>query len=173
MPSINERLNSALADLTGLNEEITQLEARLAILNAAKDALERGTLIEVFNEADIREVVYNPTGRKAKRELVMTGGLNKNPDERPLAIQWICDAGYEDTIENKVVGSWTRGDRQKALTEYNRLRSVDNAAKVSFEEGIHPSTLKKIIRERLVGGVEVPMTLLGVDVTSRVRFVKR
>ncbi len=173
MPPTNERLNVALGELAEIDATIVAYEEQIDALKARKNALETGTLIELFNELQVREVVYDPTGKKAKRELVATGGLNKDPVPRAEAIQLICSWGFEDTIENTVTASYARGSRERAMATYQSLRSGDNAAKVKFEEGLHPSTLKKIALDRLRAGLEVPFTTLGLDVTSRVRFSKR
>lgn len=173
MTATNERLSEALNELSAVDAEIEAFEKRIKELKERKNALETITLIDLFNETGLREAVLATTGQKAKRELVATGSLNKDPSLRKQAIEWLVATGYGDSIENTVTSSYARGDRDRALAIYNQLRSSDNAAKVTFDEGIHHSTLKRIARDCITRGLPVPLTTLGVDVVSRVHFVKR
>jgi hypothetical protein len=172
MPTTGERLSASLAELAEIDSTIEALNLRIKELSERKDTLEKTTLPDLFNEAELREAVYEPTGQKAKRTLVATGSLQKDPILRPQAIDWLVGAGYEESFENTLTASYARGDRAHALEVLARLRA-DNSAKVDFKEDINHMTLKKIARERITRGEPIPLTLLGVDVVTRVKFFKR
>jgi len=173
MPTTNERLAQALDELDKTEAEIEAFEERVKALKAKKDQLETGTLIELYNELGVRSVTHDASGRKASRLLVPTGSLNKDPEQRKLAVEWLVANGYEDTINVTLDASWARGDRAKALAAYEHLRRQDNSAKIEMGEGVHWKTLGKIAVDCITSGKEVPLTTLGIDVVSRVRFTKK
>jgi hypothetical protein len=173
MPETNERLSAALDDLDRTEAEIEAFEERLKTLKDHKNQIETVTLIDLYNELGVRSVTHDASGRKAARGLIPTGSLNKDPEQRKAAIQWLVDNGYEDVINVDVAASWARGDRAKAVAVYENLRRQDNSAKISLDEGVHWKTLGKIAVDRLTAGQEVPLTTLGIDVVSRVRFTKK
>src|SRR5262245_10110594 len=164
-------ITTKLERLFDLDHQIEIAEAALAILKAEKERLETLELPALFADARQSKVTLD-NGATALRSLMARGSLPKEPDERQLALIWLTDHGYGPLIEAKVIASWSRGHRGKAIEEYQRLRG-DNSAKVILDEGMHHTTLGKQMKDRIQHGLPVPMSLLGISIIPRVRFTKR
>lgn len=160
-----------LERLFALDAEIDQAEAALKTLKSEKERLETQELPALFADQRVQRWTMD-NGAQAIKSLVASGSLPKEPEQRQQALQWLDANDYGGMLEAKVVASWNRGHRDRAKTEYNRLRG-DNSVKVIYEEGMNHMTLGKQMKERIQRGLAVPMSLLGISIIPRVRFTTR
>jgi len=168
---MTERLKLTARELRDLMDRIDQVTALLDGLNDKRKTLERNVLPEMFAEAGLKSIKLED-GSTVTLSTLAEGSLPKDPETRAAAIEWLATHGYENLIENKVVSSWARGDREIAKAEYERLVGL-GSAKVTLDEGINPKTLGARMRDRIVAGEPTPLDLLGITVFPRCRFTKR
>ncbi len=157
-----------VAELVEISSLIGVLEGQLSDAKAIKEKLEVELLPDAFAKAGVSDLTL-PNGTMAKRALKAVGSLPKTEPERTAALDWLVANDYENVIAVEVVATWTKGDRDKALTAYNHLRG-DNSATVTKSEAVHPMTLKALAVERVRSGKPVDLTALGVSVVPRVRI---
>lgn len=169
--SVNERLKTAVQELLDVDANIEALTSTLATLTAQKTRLEVEELPALFAEAGVTEI-RTETGDRAKLGLVASGSLPKDPERRKEAIDWLVANGYGELVEAKVTASWARGDREKAVAIFDRLKG-DNSVKLSLDDSVNHMTLGKLAKDRVQGGLEIPLDTLGVSVISRVRFTTK
>jgi hypothetical protein len=169
--SNEQRLKVQAQGLRDLERRIEQAALLLDTYATEKKRLEREVLPALFHEAGLRSIKLED-GSTITLSMMAEGTLPKEPEQRKAALEWLAANGFENLIECKVTGSWARGERAVAQAEFDRLTAMGNA-KVQIDEGIHPMTLGARIRDRVVAGLETPLTLLGVSVFSRARFTKR
>jgi hypothetical protein len=167
----NARLKEQAQELRYTELQIEQVEKEFERLKGVRQRLERETLPQLFAEAGIKSIELDD-GSRITLSTMAEGSLPKEPAIRAEALAWLVANGYENLIECKVTASWSRGDREKAQAEAQRLQAL-GSAKVLLDEGIHHSTLGARMRDRVVEGLETPLTLLGVAVFPRARFTKR
>jgi hypothetical protein len=170
VPITLQDLKSELNSLEHIEETISDLTRRLDGLKREKNQLETQVLPGLYQLLGCRSMTTD-SGRTAKLGLVATGKLPSDPEERQEAIDWLVAEGYEGNIEAKVTASWSRGDRAKALALVQQLRQ-DNSVKLTLDEGVHWKTLGKLMKDRIIGGQEVPADMVGVEVLPRVRFTQ-
>jgi hypothetical protein len=166
----NQRLSGFAYELRDVDNKIEVAENELEILKSEKRRLERDVLPELMQASRIKSFELRD-GSRITLSTMAEGSLPKGEAERAAAIKWLADNGYGELIENKVTSSWSRGDREKAQAEYERLAAL-GTAKVTFDETIHPKTLGARMRDRVVTGLPTPLETLGVSVFPRARFTK-
>jgi hypothetical protein len=167
---MSERLDMKVVELRSIDRQLERIEVETKLLKEKKNELEIIILPALFAEEGVRGVELLDGGM-AKLSTSAAGSLPKEPDKRALAIEWLVANGYGEFIENKVTASYNKAERDKALALYDLARR-DNSAKVTLDEGLNHMTLGKLCKDRVVGGEEVPLELLGVTVLPRVKITK-
>jgi len=91
-------------------------------------------------------------------------------DNRPAAYEWLRENGYDDIIKNTVACTFGRGEDDKAsafkaFAEKEGFFAEQNT-------GIHHTTLRAFVKERVENGDDFPMELFGAYVGQRA-IIKR
>jgi hypothetical protein len=91
-------------------------------------------------------------------------------DNRPAAYEWLRENGYDDIIKNTVACTFGRGEDDKAsafkaFAEKEGFFAEQNT-------GIHHTTLRAFVKERIENGDDFPMELFGAYVGQRA-IIKR
>ena len=97
-------------------------------------------------------------------------GANILVDNRPAAYEWLRENGYDDIIKNTVACTFGRGEDDKAsafkaFAEKEGFFAEQNT-------GIHHTTLRAFVKERVENGDDFPMELFGAYVGQRA-IIKR
>ena len=92
-------------------------------------------------------------------------GAHISQANRDAAYLWLRENGFDDIIKNTLSIVFGRGEDQKAdhfmkILEGHGLLPEQNT-------GVHPSTLKAWVRERIEAGDEFPMDLFGAYIGQR------
>ena len=133
--SLDEQLKMAKKELLKLTDE--ELPASMSEVGIASFTLEDGS-----------EVNIKPTY-----------GASILVKNRPAAYEWLRDNGYDDIIKNKISCDFGRGEDDMAAA-FKALASKEGFA-AEQETGIHSSTLRAFVKERVENGDEFPMELFG------------
>ncbi len=153
---------------------VADLEAQLELANREVKRLEEVELPAAFTEDGISELQL-PDGQRAKREVMIQGSLpseDEHPVERENALTWLAENGYPDVIRCVVAADFGQDNRQAALELYERMRS-SNIAHITKKESVHASTLKALIRQRLIHAnppLPTPIEELGCTIIRRIRL---
>ncbi len=91
-------------------------------------------------------------------------------DNRPAAYEWLRENGYDDIIRNTVACTFGRGEDDKA----SAFKSFAEKEGFFAEQntGIHHTTLRAFVKERIENGDDFPMELFGAYVGQRA-IIKR
>jgi len=97
-------------------------------------------------------------------------GANILVDNRPAAYEWLRENGYDDIIKNTVACTFGRGEDDKA----SAFKSFAEKEGFFAEQntGIHHTTLRAFVKERVENGDDFPMELFGAYVGQRA-IIKR
>lgn len=139
--SLDENLKAAKKELLKLTDE--ELPAAMAEVSLSSFTLDDGSQINVKPTYGASILVKN----------------------RVAAYEWLRENGYDDIIKNTVSCNFGRGEDDvasafKALAEKEGYVPEQNT-------GIHPSTLRAFVKERVENGDEFPMELFGAWVAQR------
>lgn len=138
---LDEQLKTAKKEMLKLTDE--ELPAAMAEVGLASFTLDDGSEINV-----------RPTY-----------GASILVKDRPAAYEWLRENGYDDIIKNTISCDFGRGEDDlasafKALAEKEGHIPQQNT-------GIHSSTLRAFVKERVENGDEFPMELFGAWVAQR------
>lgn len=165
-------------------KDVKTLEEELDKAKAYKRELETAILPDVFGNADQREATSSNTGAKAKAGLHVSGSLPKVDEKaseeeqalqaqaREAAIALATEYGWGPLIKSTVTAAYDKGDREKALELYQKLRG-DNSVILKIDETIHAQTLASQARIRIKEGKAVNTAVLGLTVLPAVTLTKR
>lgn len=100
-----------------------------------------------------------PDGTIVNVDLFVTGSLPRDPDRREAAMDWLVENGGADLIKHDISMKFGR-HMQK---EVDRVKAALQKIGVDFKDdlSVHAGTLGAFARERIVGGEDVPLDLLG------------
>lgn len=164
-------------------KDVKTLEEELAKAKAYKRELETAVLPDVFGAAEQKEAT-STSGAKAKFGLLITGSLPKVDEDaseeeqalqaqaREEAIKLADSYGWGPLIKSTVTAAYDKGDREKALELYQKLRG-DNSVILKIDESIHAMTLASQVRKRIQEGKAVNSAALGLTVMTAVTLTKR
>ena len=99
-----------------------------------------------------------------------TYGASILVDNRPAAYDWLREHGYDDIIKNTVACTFGRGEDDKA-SAFKAFAEKEGYV-AEQETGIHHSTLRAFVKERVENGDDFPMELFGAYVGQRA-IIKR
>jgi hypothetical protein len=181
---MDDKVARGVAALVEADREVSRLEEALKQAKATKRELETQTLISLFDDADVSEIML-PSGAKAKRTTLIEGSLPKPSDkrtpeenealsrQRAEAFAWLIENDCGPLIKCDVVAHFDKGEFEKAKELHDRLRRESNSLDVALVEDIHPMSLQAEVRRRLTAGKEVPTELLGITALPAVRLTKK
>jgi hypothetical protein len=141
-----------------IEDEITEIEARLADANRRLQQVKQEDLPLAFDAAGITRLDL-PDGIVIKVADFVTGSIKQ--ENQVAAFKWLRDNKFGALIKSQFKLAFGKGEDKIA----KRLAAFLKKSKIQFErsEGVHPMTLKAFIREQLAAGKGLPA---AIEVTS-------
>jgi len=101
-------------------------------------------------------------GNKISLATYVNGTMPKDPLQRDIALSHLREIGASDFIKNQVSVSFpvSEDNRARAMQADLEDQGIDTAAKTWVE----PSTLKKLIKERVETGQEIDLELFNASI---------
>jgi hypothetical protein len=93
------------------------------------------------------------------------------PEKQEAAFNWLRNNGLGDIIKNDVTVTFGRGEDNKAMA-YATLAKGQGYEPVQ-KIGVHPQTLKAVVRERTESGQDLPADLFNTFVGNQTKITKR
>lgn len=145
--------------LVELQRHQQQAEEALSAVKKEVLALERDELPSLMEEIGVSELKLTTGG---KVSLVQDCEAKIPEALKPKAFAWLIKHQFGGIIKTQVLIAFGKGqhDSAAALTKELQQKYPDNPA--SLDEGVHPSTLKAFVKERMEKGEPVPVDLFGV-----------
>jgi len=88
---------------------------------------------------------------------------------REEAHQWLRENGYESVIKRNLTVQFGMGEDNVAGDIVGEMRQRLPDHKVTDEAGVHPQTLKKLVKECVEAGEDIPFEPFGVYVIDRAK----
>jgi hypothetical protein len=143
-------------------KQLVEAENYANQLKATIHRLKTEAIPQAMASAGCSDFVTNE-GLRVKLKDVVSGSLPKlDKAKRQAAIDWIREHGGTDLVKTEMTITFERGQDNLvgALAETAESFGVEHET----NNGVHPSTLKAFVREKLRDGVDVPYETLGVFV---------
>jgi hypothetical protein len=98
-------------------------------------------------------------------------GAYISPDQQEAAFTWLRNNGLGDIIKNDITVTFGKGEDNKAA-EYAVLAKGQGYEPVQ-KIGVHPQTLKAMVRERLESNQDVPSDLFKPFEGNQTKITRR
>jgi len=164
-PQNAQKMRSMAELARAIRNKETEIDDLESMLKEKKEQLRRQSeedLPSMMAELGINSFELDDGSRVTVKDLY---GGHISLANRDAAYLWLRDNGFDDIIKNTLSIVFGRGEDQKAdhfmkiLEGYGLLPEQ--------KTGVHPSTLKGWVRERMESGDSFPMDLFGAFVGQR------
>jgi len=164
-PQNSQKMRSMAELARAIRNKETEIDDLESMLKEKKEQLRRQSeedLPSMMAELGINSFELDDGSRVTVKDLY---GGHISLANRDAAYLWLRDNGFDDIIKNTLSIVFGRGEDQKAdhfmkiLEGYGLLPEQ--------KTGVHPSTLKGWVRERMESGDSFPMDLFGAFVGQR------
>ena len=147
-------LSDKVIELKNLEDEIQNAEESISKLKEKAKTLSEYELPKMMEEMHITKLKLKD-GESVEIKKIYNGSIS--PENQDKAFTWLRNNGLGDIIKNDVTVTFGRGEDNKAATYavLARGQGYEPVQKI----GVHPQTLKAIVRERLEAGREMPSDL--------------
>ena len=166
----SQNLRSMAEVARAIRDKEAEIESLEKTLKARKEALRKQSeeeLPSMMAEIGVNSFELDDGSKVSVRDLY---GGHISVANRDAAYVWLRENGFDDIIKNTLSIVFGRGEDQKAdhfmkILEGHGLLPEQNT-------GVHPSTLKAWIKERMEAGDNFPMDLFGAYIGQRA-IIKR
>jgi len=161
-------LSSKVIQLKNLEDEIKNAEESVSKLKEKANTLSEFEIPKMMEEMHITKLKLKD-GESV--EIKKIYGASIPPQHQEAAFTWLRENGLGDIIKNDITVTFGRGEDNKA-SEYANLAQGQGYEPVQ-KIGVHPQTLKAIVRERLEAGREMPSDLFKTYAGNRTKITRR
>ena len=161
-------LSDKVIELKNLEDEIENAEESLSKLKEKAKYISNIVVPQMMEEMHITKLKLKD-GESV--EIKKIYGASITPDNQEQAFTWLRNNGLGDIIKNDVTVTFGRGEDNKAATYavLARGQGYEPVQKI----GVHPQTLKAVVRERLESGQEMPSDLFKTYAGNSTKIIRR
>ena len=161
-------LSDKVIELKNLEDEIENAEESLSKLKEKAKYISNVIVPQMMEEMHITKLKLKD-GESV--EIKKIYGASITPDNQEQAFTWLRNNGLGDIIKNDVTVTFGRGEDNKAA-DYAVLARGQGFEPVQ-KIGVHPQTLKAVVRERLESGQEMPSDLFKTYAGNSTKIIRR
>jgi len=161
-------LSDKVIELKNLEDEISNAEESITKLKEKAKTLSQFEIPVMMEEMHITKLKLKD-GESVEIKKVYSGSIL--PENQEEAFTWLRDHDLGDIIKRDVTVTFGQGEDNKA-SEYANLAQGQGYEPVQ-KIGVHPMTLKAVVRERLESGREMPSDLFKTYAGSRTKITRR
>ena len=161
-------LSDKVIELKNLEDEVKNAEESLSKL---KEKTRYISQIEVPKMMEEMHVTKLKLKDGEIIEIKKIYGASISPDNQEKAFTWLRNNGLGDIIKNDITVTFGRGEDNKAA-DYAVLAKGQGYEPVQ-KIGVHPQTLKAVVRERLESGQEMPSDLFKTYAGNSTKITRR
>ena len=161
-------LSDKVIELKDLEDEIENAEESLSKLKEKARYISNVEVPQMMEEMHITKLKLKD-GESV--EIKKIYGASITPDNQEQAFTWLRNNGLGDIIKNDVTVTFGRGEDNKAA-DYAVLARGQGYEPVQ-KIGVHPQTLKAVVRERLESGQEMPSDLFKTYAGNSTKITRR
>lgn len=144
----NELANK-VQELKDLEDEIANAEAGVKKLKEKANVISQFEIPQMMEEMNIKKLKL-----KDGETVEVSNFYSASIVDQDAAFNWLRDNGRGDIIKNDITVTFGRGEDNKAA-EYAVLAKGQGFEPVQ-KVGVHPQTLKGVVRECHESGIELP-----------------
>ena len=163
-----ESLSSKVIELKSLEDEIANAEKSVSKLKEQAKTLSQFEIPAMMEEMHITKLKLKD-GESV--EIKKIYGASIPQEHQEAAFKWLRDHDLGDIIKNDITVTFGRGEDNKA-SEYANLAKGQGYEPVQ-KIGVHPQTLKAVVRERLESGREMPSDLFKTYAGNSTKITRR
>ena len=161
-------LSDKVIELKNLEDEIENAEESLSKLKEKARYISQIEVPQMMEEMHITKLKLKD-GESV--EIKKIYGASISPEYLDKAFTWLRNNGLGDIIKNDVTVTFGRGEDNKAA-DYAVLARGQGYEPVQ-KIGVHPQTLKAVVRERLESGQEMPSDLFKTYAGNSTKITRR
>ena len=161
-------LSDKVIELKNLEDEIQNAEESVAKLKEKAKTLSQFEIPVMMEEMHITKLKLKD-GESV--EIKKIYGASIPPQHQEEAFTWLRNNGLGDIIKNDITVTFGRGEDNKA-SEYATLAQGQGFEPVQ-KIGVHPQTLKAVVRERLESGQEMPSDIIKTYAGNSTKITRR
>ena len=161
-------LSEKVIELKNLEDEIQNAEESISKLKEQLKTLSWHEIPKMMEEMHITKLKLKD-GESV--EIKKIYGASIPQEHQEAAFTWLRENGLGDIIKNDITVTFGRGEDNKA-SEYATLAQGQGFEPVQ-KIGVHPQTLKAVVRERLESGQEVPSDLFKTYEGNSTKITRR
>ena len=161
-------LSDKVIELKRIEDEIQNAEESISKLKEQAKTLSQFEIPKMMEEMHITKLKLKD-GESV--EIKKIYGASIPPQHQEAAFTWLRENGLGDIIKNDITVTFGRGEDNKA-SEYATLAQGQGFEPVQ-KIGVHPQTLKAVVRERLEAGREMPSDLFKTYAGNRTKITRR
>ena len=163
-----KRLSDKVLELKDLEDEIANAEESLKKLKGKAKVVSSVEIPAMMDEMQITKLKLKD-GEQVEIKKIYGASIPK--DHQEAAFTWLRNNGLGDVIKNDITVTFGRGEDNKAA-DYAVLAKGQGYEPVQ-KLGVHPQTLKAVVRERLESGQEVPADLFKPFEGNQTKITRR
>ena len=163
-----ESLSSKVIELKSLEDEIANAEKSVSKLKEQAKQLSQFEIPEMMEKMHITKLKLKD-GESV--EIKKIYGASIPQEHQEAAFTWLRNNDLGDIIKNDITVTFGRGEDNKAA-EYATLAQGQGYEPVQ-KIGVHPQTLKAVVRERLESGREMPSDLFKTYAGNSTKITRR
>ena len=161
-------LSDKVIELKRIEDEIQNAEESISKLKEQAKTLSQFEIPKMMEEMHITKLKLKD-GESV--EIKKIYGASIPPQHQEAAFTWLRENGLGDIIKNDITVTFGRGEDNKA-SEYANLAQGQGYEPVQ-KIGVHSSTLKAVVGERLKSGQEMPSDLFKTYEGNRTKITRR
>ena len=161
-------LSDKVIELKNLEDEIENAEESVSKLKEKAKTLSQFEIPVMMEEMHITKLKLKD-GESV--EIKKIYGASIPPQHQEAAFTWLRNNGLGDIIKNDITVTFGRGEDNKA-SEYATLAQGQGFEPVQ-KIGVHPQTLKAVVRERLESGQEMPSDIIKTYAGNSTKITRR
>ena len=161
-------LSDKVIELKRIEDEIQNAEESISKLKEQAKTLSQFEIPKMMEEMHITKLKLKD-GESV--EIKKIYGASIPPQHQEAAFTWLRENGLGDIIKNDITVTFGRGEDNKA-SEYATLAQGHGFEPVQ-KIGVHPQTLKAVVRERLESGQEMPSDIIKTYAGNSTKITRR
>ena len=161
-------LSGKVIQLKNLEDEIKNAEESVSKLKEKANALSEFEIPKMMEEMHITKLKLKD-GEAVEIKKIYSGSIP--PENKEAAFTWLRDHDLGDIIKRDVTVTFGQGEDNKASV-YADLAQGQGYEPVQ-KIGVHPSTLRAVVGERLKSGHEMPSDLFKTYEGNRTKITRR
>ena len=161
-------LSDKVIELKNLEDEISNAEESITKLKEKAKTLSQFEIPVMMEEMHITKLKLKD-GESV--EIKKIYGASIPQEHQEAAFTWLRENDLGDIIKNDITVTFGRGEDNKA-SEYATLAQGQGFEPVQ-KIGVHPQTLKAVVRERLESGQEMPSDIIKTYAGNSTKITRR